>query len=322
MSQNVNRGRGGRGRGRGRGSGPAQQTRAQLLAALAAMDNQQPVQQQAWTCCDKTFPLEVRYRQHRASVHGEPIVRADGTMATPRPTPEQERQRSRADLERRRAQGADNGYPQNAVAGPSQETTRWSLAPPLWVSSSTQKNVRIDSLLKSRAQLLNGRDLYVHQMDVFNLGNGKGNTANLTSVVSFRDNEVDGVTIQVPYPVFEFVGLDLGVHGEFGHHGDFALVYMTYPNGSNGLQQSNTVSQDKSSLRRNTMLAMRFSHNLSRHTIITGSGHFFVPADGSGSLIQSAVHTNVVSGTSVLNPDAVLVTVTTSLVFAVSGDRQ
>lgn len=326
MSQNVNRGRGrgGRGRGgRGRGGGAANMSHSQLLAALAALNTAPTQSAQGTDCCGKTFATANAYRQHRASVHGELMTRADGTQATIRSTPDEDRARTRADYISR-TQG------NNAVAGPSnqnfnranQDSLRYTLAPPLWVTSASQRNLRTDTSLKSRAVLLADRDIYLHQCETFTLGNGAGNTANMTSVLEWKGQEFLGKEISVPFPVVEMIGLDIGVHGEFGSHGDFAMVFMTYPNGSLGLQSSNAVTGSRSSIRRTSLLAMRFSNNLSRHTILTGGGQFFVPADGPGSLIQGANHVNVVSGTSVLNPDAVLVTVTMNIVFAVSGDRQ
>jgi hypothetical protein len=313
MSNNV-RGRGGRGRGgRGRGRGGSQMTRDQHLAAIAALDNQAtgPIQASGSNLCrdcNRTFGTPNGLAQHRASLHGAPIARKDGTQATARS--------SDTDRQRTAAYNA-------ATRTETDLTSRFTLAPPLWVTNASQQNIRQDSSLKSRVTLLGNSDVYLHQLPTVTLGNGLGCTANLSTANVWRGNEVNGSSFDVPFPVFEFIGLDIGVFGEFGSHGDFALVHMTFANGQSGFSGSNVLEGNKtSSSRRDTILSMRFSNTLSRHSVITGSGHFFVPADGSGSLIQGATHVNVVSGTSVLNANAVLVTVVTNMVFAVSGDRQ
>jgi len=331
MSQNIQqvggRGRGtfrGRGRG-GRGRGGANMGRDQLLAQVAALNAQiaamdQPPVQQAqqivqelapFGCneCMREFTTQNALRQHNASVHGAVIVRKDGTAAAVRDR-EADRRRAAADLQQRRA----NGLTPAASA--------YSPAPPLWVSSRTQVAIRQDPSLRSRSALIGVRETYIVQRKPFTLGNGAGNTLNLLTVAEWSGDKLNSTTATaIPYPIWEFVGLDVVVHGDMGAHGDFALVYYTIAQGANGIGGANTSANSVSSVKRTNLLAMRWSQSLSRHTIITGSGQYFVPADGPGSTIEGAGHLNIISGSSVLNPNAVLVTVTMSAVYAVTGDR-
>jgi hypothetical protein len=323
-------GRGGRGRGRGRGRGGGQPafTRDQLAAMMAQLDmnqqgpqqqqqqqQQQPAQQSnSYTCfdCNRQFNSNNGLNQHRASLHGAPITRKDGTIATPRSV-EADRQRSAA---------------MNAQASGSNvqlQTGSYQPAPPLWVSRAALANIRQDSSLRSRVSLLNGRDVYVIPRNMFTIGAGTGNRLNVVTVASWSGTSLNGDAPIVPYPVSEFIGLDIVIHGDFGIHGDFALVYMTIANGATGVSGSNTSVNNAVSAKATNLLNFRWVGNASRHTVITGSSGnqgFFVPADGPGSVIEGAGFVNVVSGDATLRANAVLVYVTMNAVFAVSGDRQ
>jgi hypothetical protein len=275
---------------------------------------------------------------HKAAKHGAQLQTKDGTPSNYVSTVNNQVRNPPGQGRRSRQQGqtfvAGTYGLGPSQAGPSRlpantqvsENVGYTPAPPLWVTSAARTSLRQDRVnLKPRSILLSGREVYLLQRKPFTIGNGTGNTLNVLSAAEWRANLMNSATASnIPYPMWEFIGLDIQVHGDFGSHGDFALVYLTVPNGSDGISVSNTAgttAAPASSARRDQLLAMRWSSSLTRHTIMTGSGNFFVPADGPGSRIQGAAHVNVISGTSVLNANAVLVTVVMNAVFAVTGDR-
>lgn len=324
----------GRGTFRGRGSGGGAQNTRRRLPTDVACDVQG---------CGAFARDANGLALHKAAKHGASLQTKDGTpsnytatvnsqLASPWGQGRRSRGRGRGGLQMGpTSQGRiDGGFfqPQqqaSGIAGPSQVRAdpAYLHAPQLWVASAGQTAIRQDrQSLRARATLIAGRDVHLIPRKPFTIGNGNGNTVNTTSVATWSGDLLNSTTATtVPYPMFEFIGLDVSVHGDFGSHGDFALVYLTSPNGSGGLTSSNTVPTTGPSSRAKELLALRWSQSLTRHTIITGSGNFFIPADGPGSRIQGAAHVNVVSGTSVLNPNAVLVTVCLFAVFAVTGDR-
>jgi hypothetical protein len=176
---------------------------------------------------------------------------------------------------------------------------------------------------------LAGRDLYLLQRNPFTLGNGSANQVDTSTVASWSADQLNGTTVTFPFSIWEFIGLELSVHGDFGSHGDFCLFYYVVANGATGVSGDNTSTTTgtganavrTASARQKALLNMRWSNSLTRHFIVSGSGSFFIPADGPGSTIQGAAHVNIISGSSVLNPNAVLATVTMSAVYAVTGDR-
>jgi hypothetical protein len=243
---------------------------------------------------------------HNASVHGMAMVRKDGTIATPR--------NRQVDFNRQ----------QNQEQRLTASNAAYELAPPLWVTRESQRSIRQDASLRSRVQLLAGREIYLVNRKPFTLGNGTGGTLNVSTVASWTANQLNSTTeTTIPYAMWEFIGLEVTVHGHVAPHGDFALVYYTVPNGGQRIGGSNVTSNTvTSSPMRDAMLALRWSNALTRHTVITGPGSFFIPADGPGSRIDGAGYLNIISGTSVLQANAVLATVTMSAVYGVVGDRQ
>jgi hypothetical protein len=174
--------------------------------------------------------------------------------------------------------------------------------------------------MPTREQLLSGRETHLVDRTPFTLGNGAGNKVNVVTAAHWQGLALNGTTVTVPYPIAEFIGLSISVHGDFGTHGDFALVYYSVPNGLPGISGSNVQTGTTSSDQRKALLNLRWAGNVTRHTIITGSGEFFVPCERGGA-IQGAAHVNVISGTSVLGANAVLVTVIMRAVYAVTGER-
>jgi len=278
---------------------------------------------------------------HRAAKHGAQLQTKDGTVSNYVSTVNNQIRNPpgtgrRAIARQRQNQQVfvpptDGAFSQQPVASgsrpsrPSDATVGYTPAPPLWVASSTGAHIRQDRTLPSRASLISGSEIHLVPRAPFTIGNGTGNQLNVLQAVHWQGFDLNGTTVTVPYPVAEFIGLDIQVHGDFGSHGDFAMVYMSHPSGSAGLSADNatrgTADVPRPSLRRDTLVSLRFSPSLSRHTVITGSGNFFVPVLGSGALIQGAGHVNVISGTSVLAPNAAIVTVVMSAVYRVSGNR-
>jgi hypothetical protein len=309
-------------RGRGR---PGQMTREQLQAALAALDNG-PVAGPSndglvYTCltCSRDFVSQNSLTQHNASLHGGVITRKDGTPASVR---DSVADRARTSQQARQPQQQQQQQQTRRPAA-SQANNQFVLSAPLWVQSASQQNIRQDVSLPTRAALQNGRELFLVNRNPFTIGNGQGNRLNLRTMITWSQASLNGDVPNVPYPMSEFIGLEIAVHGSFGSHGDFALVYLTVANGASGITANNTPTGTPStSPARTSLLALRWAMNMTSHTVITGPGCFFIPAAGPGSSIQGAGHLNIVSGTSVLAADATLVTVTMAAVFAVSGDRQ